>query len=316
MSALEHVAPTWLDPAEGRAIIQHHSKSFSLASRLLGETAQARAVALYAYCRRADDAIDLAPSGHARQALQRLQRELADVYGGRALNEPVLSAFQRLVFEHEIPRAYPEALLAGFELDVAGECYQSLDELYRYCWCVAGSVGAMMCHVLGVRRERAVVHGAHLGMAMQLTNICRDVAEDWRRGRLYVPTELLAAHAVDVSGKTPPPWLRARLSGAVRRLLAESQPFYRSGDWGLRYLSFRSRLAVSSARQIYSGIGDQLLARGGNTLAGRVFVPRADKLRRTAMAALGAVATSTWAPSFRPARLSHILRFPDDVLPV
>ena len=141
-----------------RAIIRTHSKSFSLASLLLAPIERRRAEALYAYCRRADDAIDLAPASQMAARLRALRRELDAVYAGHALREPTLAEFQRVVFETRIPRDYPEALLQGFALDAEGARYETVLDLYHYCWCVAGSVGAMMCHVLGVRRERAVVN--------------------------------------------------------------------------------------------------------------------------------------------------------------
>ena len=234
---------------EARQIIRKHSKSFSLASVLLGSNLRDAASGLYAYCRRADDAVDLVAPEQAPASVQALRRELDAVYAGRSQTEPVLVEFQRLVLETRIPREYPEALLEGFQLDATGKRYQTLDDLYHYCWCVAGSVGAMMCHVLGVRRERALVHAAHLGMAMQLTNICRDVSEDWQRGRLYLPEEVAPGLEYPRESGQLPRRYAGVCARAVRRLLSEADVLYASGDQGLRYLSFRARLAVSTARR-------------------------------------------------------------------
>jgi phytoene synthase len=299
-----------------RAIIHTHSKSFSLASLLLAPVERQRAEALYAYCRRADDAIDLAPAPQMAVRLRALRRELDAVYAGHALREPTLAEFQRVVFETRIPRDYPEALLQGFALDAEGARYETVLDLYRYCWCVAGSVGAMMCHVLGVRRERAVVHGVHLGMAMQLTNICRDVAEDWQRGRLYLPRELAASLHEMRSARTLARGQVAVCASAVRRLLAEADVLYRSGDKGLPYLAPRARLAIASARNVYSAIGQRILEQDADVLAGRAVVSTPLKLWHVARA----VATSIGAglvASGRPVQLPlRTLRFPDDVLPV
>ena len=303
-----------LPPAEGRAIIRKHSKSFSLASMLLGSDTREDAVALYAYCRRADDAIDLVPPDEAGTRVVQLGRELDDVYAGRPCSEPVLAEFQRLVFEKGIPRAYPQALLEGFEADALGVTYETLTDLYRYCWCVAGTVGAMMCHVTGVSHERAIVHGVHLGMAMQLTNICRDVAEDWEHGRLYLPRALVAGLDVKASRPMPREHLPV-VALAVRRLLAEANTLYRSGDAGLPYLAFRSRVAVAAARQIYSAIGDRILANGADVLAGRAVVPARSKVWRVGLACAAAVKIAATAPRFRAAPLFHAIRFPEDVLP-
>jgi len=299
-----------------RSIIRTHSKSFSLASLLLAPVERQRAEALYAYCRRADDTIDLAPPHQAPARLRVLRRELDAVYAGHALREPMLAEFQRVVFETRIPRDYPEALLHGFALDASGASYETLTDLHLYCWCVAGSVGAMMCHVLGVRRERAVVHGAHLGMAMQLTNICRDVAEDWQRGRLYLPRELAAG----LYGQQASPDLPSAYGGicasAVRRLLGEAEALYRSGDRGLAYLAPRARLAIAAARNVYSAIGAHMLQQDADVLAGRAVVSTPLKLWHVARAAATSLGAGLVA-SRRPVQLpTRTLRFPEDVLPI
>jgi 15-cis-phytoene synthase len=307
-------------PSAARAIIRHHSASFSLASLLLGRATRENAHVLYAYCRRADDAIDLATPARAKSELERLRGELGAIYAGRALREPVASEFQRLVFELELPREYPEALLQGFELDVSGARYTTMFELHRYCWCVAGSVGAMMCHVLGSREAPAIVHGVHLGMAMQLTNLCRDVAEDWKRGRLYIPIELLPGWAqletASLESWPPPPRNRRQLAAAVERLLTEADVFYRSGDAGLPYLSWRARVAVATARRVYSAIGQRLLARQADVTAARAVVPTSRKLWCAAQAVLDALPTTSAPTPQWPSGPERPLRFPEDVLPV
>ncbi len=102
---------------------------------------------------------------------------------GRSQADTTLDAFQQVVFERKIPIEYPSELLAGMAMDAEGVHYETLSDLLRYCYRVAGTVGLMMCHVLGVKDDRALIHAAHLGMAMQLTNVCRDVIEDWERGQ-------------------------------------------------------------------------------------------------------------------------------------
>lgn len=302
-----------LPVAEARAIIRRHSASFNLASWILEPGQRRNAHALYAYCRRADDAIDLVVPAQAGAALSRLRDELDAIYEGRILAAAVPSELQRLVFELRIPREYPDALLQGFELDVSGAAYRTLGELHHYCWCVAGSVGAMMCHVLGAPEPPAIVHGVHLGMAMQLTNICRDVAEDWARGRCYLPEELLPDR--DSTESWPPsPGRRQQLTCAVERLLDDAERFYASADRGLPYLSLRSRLAVATARRVYSSIGHQLRASGADVTAGRAIVPLSGKLWCVAKAALDAALTKPIGCV--PVASASPLRFPEDVLPV
>lgn len=266
------------------AIIAHHSKSFALAARLLPPAARAQALALYAYCRRADDAVDLAHEGEAGAALDGLRAELAALYRGDAVNDPIATAFQRVVHERRIPRQYVEELLLGFEMDVRGQRYTNLSELLRYCHRVAGTVGLMMCHVMGVRDERALVHAAHLGIAMQLTNICRDVREDFDRGRVYLPLALTPTAEFPEGAVAP-------VVRMIRDLLALADRYYASADAGLRYLSPRCALAVRAARLIYARIGRELEQRGCDPRAGRAVVSRATKLllalRACAWTALG-----------------------------
>lgn len=247
-----------------RSTIAHHSKSFALASALLGRRLRDETAVVYTWCRRADDAIDV----HGRDVAS-LQAELDEVYAGTA-REPVLAALGEVVRARRIPRSYPDELLAGMAMDAEGTHYATLDELLVYCWRVAGVVGLMMSHVFGVADDAALVHAAHLGIAMQLTNICRDVAEDAARGRRYVPDELLA------NG----------MPAAVRELLAVAERYYRSGDRGIPALPWRAALAVATARRVYSAIGDRIARTGYDITAGRAVVPTGRKLVEVARAAV------------------------------
>lgn len=305
-----------------RRIIAAHSKSFALASKLLPPESRDDACVVYAWCRHADDAVDLAQATEQLGRLEQVRDELGSIYVGETQSDAVLGAFQEVVTRRQIPREYPDELLAGMGMDVAGAAYGSLEELLKYCFRVAGTVGLMMCHVLGVQEAVALRHAAHLGMAMQLTNICRDVLEDWFRRRLYVPDDLLdACGAPGLRGELggPLPYAaRAALGCAVRQLLREADRFYRSGDRGLPMLSWRAALAVRTARLVYSRIGDQIASSGHDVFAGRKYVSRRKKLGLVVWAAAEA---SAEAPvrlrrSFLSVPLSTIVRFPTDVLPV
>jgi phytoene synthase len=304
-----------------RESIARHSKSFALASRLLPPGVGDDAAVVYAWCRRADDAIDLARVGDEGPALVRLRRELDSIYEGSAQSEPTLAAFQDVVRRSNMPREYPAALLDGMEMDVVGTRYQTVEQLLVYCYRVAGVVGLMMCHVMGVRDARALRHAAHLGIGMQLTNICRDVEEDFGRGRLYVPAELLEPSADVLMNPGAPDALRASrdaLAAAVRQLLGMADVFYRSGDAGLPLLSWRAALSVRTARLVYSAIGWRIRLRGCDVLSGRAVVPTSFKLVLVLLAMLRATFSLPAALTrrFRPAPLRLTLRYPEDVLPV
>jgi phytoene synthase len=318
------------------------SKSFAMAARVLPPRCRDEAAVVYSWCRRADDAVDLAPPAEQPAALARLRAELDSVYAGLAgeagragetgevEGDLVLAAFQEVVARYQIPREYPEELLAGMEMDVRGQRYHDMHTLLCYCYRVASTVGLMMSHVMGVTHDGALRNAAHLGMAMQLTNICRDVLEDWDLGRLYVPTEVLAdcgiGDLIETLAEAPggpfPERAREPMREAVARLLGEAEGFYRSGDRGLLALPWRCAFGVRAARLVYAAIGARIARRGHDVLAGRAVVPTWQKLWLVARAGLGALGEL-------PARLVHVLRggprprvshaqarFPHGVLPL
>ena len=266
-------------PPTDREVIRRHSKSFALASRLLPAAERKRAEALYAWCRAADDAVDHASSPVAAEdALADLHAGVEAVYAGRPVTGPA-TALRLLVDECALPRLYPLEMLAGFAMDAAGTRYRTTDDLMLYCHRVAGVVGLMMCHAFGVSDDAALPHAAHLGTAMQLTNIARDIAEDWGRGRLYLPESWLQ--------RVPQPGEAlkdAELAPAVRRLLDTAANFYRSGHAGLPYLSPRCRLAVRVAGLVYSDIGREVARLGCRATGPRAFAPKWRKLLLVAQA--------------------------------
>jgi len=304
--ALARVTSTQL----ARQVIAQHSKSFALASVLLPGRTRDDAAVLYAWCRRADDAVD--DCAATEGVLRRLADELAAAYAGTA-RDPLLDAFGALARARDIPPLYPRELLAGMTMDVANTRYTTTDELIAYAYRVAGVVGLMMTHVLGTDDDAAVVPAAHLGIAMQLTNIGRDVAEDWQRGRLYIPDDILARHgagglARDVGGPLPAARVAA-LAGAVRELLVLADRYYRSADRGLIALPWRAAFAIRSARDVYAAIGSRLARVDYDVTAGRAIVPTSGKLARVALAALRTVAS---APHRAVRRGSH--RVPSRIL--
>lgn len=305
--------------------LAHHSKSFALAGKLLPEIERRDAAVLYTYCRLADDAIDLAPPEAQPAALESLHCALDSVYRGESQSDVRLAAFQELVQRRNMPREYPYELLAGMAMDTSGARYESLDDLLLYCHRVAGVVGLMMCHVLGVSDARALKNAAHLGIAMQLTNICRDVAEDWQLGRLYLPLALLreaGSSTIDTIATTAmgplPLTLGAPIGKVTRRLLQEAERFYRSGDAGIRFLPWRAAFSVRAARLIYSAIGRRVLRRDYDAYSMRAVVPNTQKLWLLLQAACYSAAElpTRLAGAQARAPLSSVVRFPDDILPV
>jgi phytoene synthase len=299
-----------------------HSKSFALAGKLLPPEARRDAAVLYTYCRMVDDAVDLAEPAEQPEALAELVRALGSVYRSEPQSDVRLQAFQELTARRNLPQEYPEELLAGMAMDTQGAVYQTLDELLLYCHRVAGVVGLMMCHVLGVSEGRALRNAAHLGIAMQLTNICRDVAEDWQRGRLYLPLALLREAGFGapslVRSTTLPEPARPAIRAVTRHLLSEAEHFYRSGDAGMPALPWRAAFSVRAARYIYAAIGGHILRLDHDPFSMRAVVPLSQKLLLVVKAALRTLAELPYRSlrSRQRAQLTSVLRFPDDILPL
>jgi phytoene synthase len=259
-----------------REMLRGGSRSFFAASYLLPGRIAEPAAALYAFCRVADDAVDL---GDGERGLAQMQERLARVYQGRPVNHAADRAFADVVERMQIPLELPAALLDGFEWDVAGRRYQSLSDLLGYGARVAGTVGAMMTLVMGRRDAGVLARACDLGVAMQLTNIARDVGEDAANGRLYLPREWMAEAGID-----PDEWLSSpshsdALASVVERLLTTAGHLYRRAACGIRELPLPCRPGIHAARLLYAEIGNQLAREGLDSVSVRTVVPFSRKLR-------------------------------------
>lgn len=279
--------------AYGRVVLGRNGKSFRFASAFLPRGVADDAAILYAFCREVDDAVDEAPSAEeARRAGARLAEELS----GDAAPRLAVAAFLQLAARRGIDLRYARDLLAGVRADAEGPVrIFDDDELLTYGYRVAGTVGAMMCPLLGVDDPRALPSAIDLGIAMQITNICRDVLEDLRHDRVYLPATRLRAAGLEPDDLVRGDVDRAALASVVRDLLRLADRFYDRGDAGMRFIPLRARVAILVASRVYREIGVRLLERhGGDPLHGRTVVPLAGKL----VAALRAVLALPALPAF------------------
>jgi len=260
---------------ECRDIITQGSKSFSLAAKLFDPQIRDAAVFLYGWCRYCDDQVDEAGAAGDRAALESrltaLKEKTASAFSSEAQHEPVFIALQHIVHRYGIPEHYALELIEGMAMDVRGIRYATLRELLLYCYRVAGTVGLMMSHVMGLREESALRNAADLGIAMQLTNIARDITEDAAMGRIYLPLTWLDEAKIPYD-QISAPENRNKLAVLTVRLLGEAGRYYRSGDAGLWHLSLRSACAVSAARHVYAEIGALLVKRGARAWDQRTYV--------------------------------------------
>jgi len=256
------------------AITAQYSRSFYLATSLLpGEKRRAMRV-LYAFCRTADNLAD----GDVEHPALRLRELRKGIAGQRDSSDGVvLTAWSEIRARYQIPLCYAEQLLDGVERDLVQHRYRNFGELSIYCYGVASTVGLMSMYITGFSDQRAVPYAIKLGVALQLTNILRDVGEDWNSGRCYLPLDELAAFGLEehdvAAARVDERWrnfMRFQITRA-RRLYAEAMP-------GIALLHPDGRLAVAAAAMLYRGILDDIEAHDFNVFDRRAYVSRGRKL--------------------------------------
>ncbi len=258
------------DLAACRKFLRGGSRSFHAASLLLPRRVREPATALYAFCRLADDAID--GEGKCGHGLGRLRERLARVYDGRPLPIPADRALAGVVARFGIPPALPEALLDGFAWDAEGRRCADLAALNAYAARVAGSVGAMMALLMGARSEPALARACDLGVAMQLSNIARDVGEDARAGRLYLPLDWLWEAGIDPDRWLAAPVFDSALGSVIARVLAEAERLYARAGAGIALLPLDCRPGIGAARRLYAEIGREVARAGCDSVSRRAVV--------------------------------------------
>jgi 15-cis-phytoene synthase len=253
-----------------------HSRSFYLATSLLPEEKRRSVRALYAFCRTADDIVD---EGMEPRQETLAQYKLTSLSNRPSPDDNIATAWAHTRHKYRIPIRYAEQLLEGIEYDLSRERYKSFDELVVYCYRVASTVGLMSMHIIGFDRKEAIPYAIKLGIALQLTNILRDVGEDWRNGRLYLPLDDLVAFGLRESdiaaGVIDDRWIafmRFQIERA-RQLYLEAQP-------GIALLHRHGQMAVASAASLYKGILDDIEAHNYNVFTRRAHVRGTKKLSK------------------------------------
>lgn len=276
------------DQAECREAIKAGSHSFYAASLLLPAAIRKPAYGLYAFCRLSDDAIDL--NHGSLLALERLRERLTRVYDGRPLPLAADRAMAGLVRQFAIPRSIPEALFEGLEWDAQERRYETIEDLFDYAARVAGTVGVMMTLIMGVRQPEALARACDLGVAMQLTNIARDVGEDAREGRLYLPLQWLREAGIDPKGFLANPVLSEPLQSVIARLLDEAEVLYQRARGGIAHLPLACQPAILTAGLLYAEIGREIEMLYFDSMNFRAHVSTGRKIQLLAKA----VAMTPW----------------------
>lgn len=273
---------TWADGAHCRQAIRTGSRSFHTASLLLPQATRWSAHAMYAFCRFADDAIDEAEDPEL--AISEMYDRLNRIYAGEPRHAPADRAFADIVARFRIPRCVPDALLEGFCWDTMGRRYETLSDVTAYAVRVASTVGVMMTLVMGRRERHVLARAADLGIAMQLTNIVRDIGEDARNGRLYLPRQMLIEEGLDPDIWLASPAFCPPIARVAARLLAVADDFYQRSQPGIAALPVRCRPAIRAAGLIYAEIGREIERNGHNSIDRRAVTSSRRKLALLARA--------------------------------
>tara|TARA_B110000027_G_scaffold130221_1_gene152721 strand:+ start:561 stop:1580 length:1020 start_codon:yes stop_codon:yes gene_type:complete len=277
------------DLAHCRDVIRTGSLSFHAASKLLPASVRDPALALYAFCRLADDEVD--EGNNKARAVLDLRSRLDLAYSGMPCDAPEDRAFAAIVAEFDMPRALPEALLEGLAWDAMERRYATLSEVRDYSARVASAVGAMMCVLMRVRNRDALARACDLGVAMQLTNIARDVGEDARASRIYLPTDWLDDAGISVEGFFANPQASPDIRRIVRHLLAEAHRLYIRSEAGIGALPLQARTGIFAARYIYDGISAAVRRNAYDSVSMRARTTKTTKIARIGLAAVRTVGT-------------------------
>ena len=263
------------DLAVCREMLRVGSHSFYAASLLLPPDVREPACALYAFCRLADDVVDDGPAD--ADAVVNLTLRLDRIYAGDPYDHPADRAMVHLAEVYKLPRALLDALIDGFRWDIEQRRYETLEDVYDYGARVAGSVGAMMALLMGARDPGVLARACDLGVAMQLTNIARDVGEDARNGRLYLPMRWMREAGVDIDAWLADPQPDRAVADVVRRLLVAADLLYLRARSGIAQLPVACRPGIYAAMRIYREIGVELRRRGLDSVTQRTVVSRGRK---------------------------------------
>lgn len=263
-----------------RRITEYYAKSFYLCACLLPEEKKWATFAIYGFCRYADNLIDSIRNREPSEILNEvefLSKELTVASRTGESEHPVIRPFVVVAQRFNIPINYPLDLLKGVQMDVGHARYKNFDELYVFCYRVAAVVGLMMTHVLEYNDQEAFGYAEKLGVAMQLTNILRDVQEDKRMGRVYLPLDELQKFGCSESTV-----FEERMTPAFKELMKfqvnRAHSYYDAANPGIKMLKAESQFAIRTASRVYRGILKKIEARDYNPFLGRVYVPRHRKL--------------------------------------
>jgi len=237
---------------KARLITKKHAKTFYFASSLLPKDKKYAAYAVYAICRISDDSVDTAKDPIA--SLAEIEKNIEAAYSNFELNDDILLSFRQTINSYKIPKEYFDGLIKGMHMDLGISRYKDFPQLYNYCYRVAGVIGLIMLKIFGSKHKDAQKYAVKLGVAMQLTNILRDIKEDFERKRIYLPQDEMKRFRVSenhISQELIDKDFRELLKFQIKR----ARKHYEDSEPGIKGISgFRSRLVTCLMKDMYASI--------------------------------------------------------------
>jgi 15-cis-phytoene synthase len=262
---------------QAKKITAQHSKSFYFASGLLPEEKRSAVRALYAFCRTVDDIVDKASDSEQDSQLDYWRGMVESA--SFADNDLIAAAWADTLSRYHIPRHYALQLIDGVARDLCQSRYQTFDELATYCYGVASTVGLMSMYIIGFKNNDAVPYAIKLGVALQMTNILRDVGEDYQNGRLYLPRQELAFYGIQESeiakGHITDHWRQF-----MKFQIDRTRELYADSWAGVKMLEREGQLAIGAASVFYQGILDEIEKNDYNVFTQRASLSTWEKVSR------------------------------------
>lgn len=257
-------------------VTEHHSKSFFMASGLLPREKKEAVRALYAFCRTTDDIVDMS-SDEGGILLGRWRK---DVLGKTIrFNDPVVIAWADTREKFQVPDVYIRQLIEGVEMDLHKNRYRDFEELTKYCYGVASTVGLMSMHIVGFRNEKAIPYAVKLGVALQLTNILRDIEEDWNRGRIYLPQDEMAAFGIS-ENHLEQKINDVRWKNFMKFQIERTRQLYNEAWPGIEMLHLDGRFSIAAAATFYKNILNKIELNDYDVFSHRAALSKWEKLIR------------------------------------
>jgi phytoene synthase len=266
---------------ECRLFTSHYAKSFYFSSFLLPKEKRNASYAVYTFCRYADNIVDMAKKGtnsNVEKNINSLLENLDEIYSRKRINLPSLSAFADTVRKFEIPKQYFTELIDGVSMDIKTQRYESFNELEIYCYKVASVVGLIMSEILGYSSSAALSFAIDLGKAMQLTNILRDINDDFKMDRVYIPQDELRRFGYSEE-KIKNKVQDKQFVELIKYQIERARHYYELASKGFSFLTNDgSRTTVVLMYKIYSGILDMIERNNYNIYSSRIYVSSLKKL--------------------------------------